>query len=87
MVGNIHDNLLQILGKGDCIKKCLYEAHKTESMIEQCKMLGTHILSAREGLKAMAITSTDVGAGLNHVHGEIASIVLLAANPSFGSKL
>ena len=39
-------------------------------------------LFAMEGLKAMTVASTKVGAGLSHSHREIASIVLPATNPS-----
>ena len=39
MVYDIQESLLKTIKKEDGIAKCLHEAHKTESMIEQCKML------------------------------------------------
>ena len=45
-------------------------------------MISSSVLSTRKVLKAMAIASTEVGAGLSHSHGEIASIVLPATNLS-----
>ena len=36
MVCDIQEYLLKTLKKEDDIEKCLHEAHKTESMIEQC---------------------------------------------------
>ena len=40
MACNIQDNLLKTIKKEDGIMKCLHEAFKTESMIEQHKMFG-----------------------------------------------
>ena len=40
------------------------------------------ILSAGEGLKAVAVSNTEVGASVSPGHGEIASIVLPATKPS-----
>ena len=94
MVYDIQDSLLKTI-KEDGIEKCLHEVHKTESMIEQCKRcqeykgikgilvtIRSSILSAGDGLKAMAKASTKVGAGPSYGQGEIASIVLPATNPS-----
>ena len=44
-------------------------------------MIGSSILYTMEGLKAMVIASTELGAGLSHGHEENVSIVLPATNP------
>ena len=45
-------------------------------------MIGSSILYTKEGLKAMAIASTELGAGLSHGQEENVSIVQPATNPS-----
>ena len=80
MVCDIQDNLGKTINKEDDIEKCIHEAHETESMIEHQKCweykgtlvtIRSTVLSSREGLKAMAVASSKMRAGLSHSHGEI----------------